>query len=490
MVLADLGSKVAVALRKMTQATVIDESVVKEMLMEICKALLQADVNVAQVKHLRENVTKNVDVEALAGGLNKRKMLEQAVCNELCSMLDPGKEPYAPKKKQANVIMFVGLQGCGKTTTCTKYAYMMKRKGFKCALVCADTFRAGAFDQLKQNATKAKIPFYGSYTETDPAVIAGEGTAKFKEEGYEIIIVDTSGRHMQEEALFEEMEQVASAVEPDDVVFVMDSSIGQAAHDQASAFKSKVSVGSVIITKLDGHAKGGGALSAVAATGAPITHVGTGEHIEDFEDFEVKSFVSRMLGKGNIAGLMEKMKAADVDLEKQAPEMMKRLTSGQWTLRDMREQFQAVLKMGPLGNIMNQFPGMSGLDFHDSGVRIKKWMTMMDSMTDAELDETKVLAPTRIIRIAQGSGHYPQEVVELLEQFKLMQTTMQKTMKKNKKLGKGGMDLHNMDAATVAQMMHKMNPQMLAHLGGQQGLEQMMQEMEKEEKKLNPNKRR
>ena len=175
MVLADLGSKVAVALRKMTQATVIDESVVKEMLMEICKALLQADVNVAQVKHLRENVTKNVDVEALAGGLNKRKMLEQAVCNELCSMLDPGKEPYAPKKKQANVIMFVGLQGCGKTTTCTKYAYMMKRKGFKCALVCADTFRAGAFDQLKQNATKAKIPFYGSYTETDPAVIAGRG---------------------------------------------------------------------------------------------------------------------------------------------------------------------------------------------------------------------------------------------------------------------------------------------------------------------------
>ena len=122
----------------------------------------------------------------------------------------------------------------------------------------------------------------------------------------------------------------------------------------------------MIITKLDGHAKGGGALSAVAATGAPVTHVGTGEHIDDFEDFEVKSFVSRMLGKGNIAGLMEKMKAADVDLEKQAPEMMKRLKTGKWTLRDMREQFQAVLKMGPLGNIMNQFPGMSGLDFHDS----------------------------------------------------------------------------------------------------------------------------
>jgi len=277
---------------------------------------------------------------------------------------------------------------------------------------------------------------------------------------------------------------VAQLTQPDDVVFVMASSIGQAAHEQAVAFKSKVSVGSVIITKLDGHAKGGGALSAVAATAAPITHVGTGEHIEDFEDFEVKSFVSRMLGKGNIAGLMEKMKQADVDLEKQAPEMMKRLTTGQWTLRDMREQFQAVLKMGPLGNIMNQFPGMSGLDFHESGVRIKKWMTMMDSMTDSELDETKMLVPSRILRISRGSGHHPHEVMELLEQFKLMQTTMQKTMKKNKKMGKGGMDLHNMDAATVAQMMHKMNPQMLAHLGGQAGLEQMMTEMEKEEKKL------
>ena len=164
--------------------------------------------------------------------------------------------------------------------------------------------------------------------------------------------------------------------------------------------------------------------------------------------------------------------------------MMKRLTTGQWTLRDMREQFQAVLKMGPLGNIMNQFPGMSGLDFHESGVRIKKWMTMMDSMNDAELDETKMLVSSRILRISRGSGHHPHEVMELLEQFKLMQTTMQKTMKKNKKMGKGGMDLHNMDAATVAQMMHKMNPQMLAHLGGQAGLEQMMTEMEKEEKKL------
>ena len=182
MVLAELGSKVAIALRKMTSATVIDQTVMNEMLAEICKALLQADVNVAQVKHLREQIKKNVDVESLASGMNKRKLLEQAVCNELCSMLDPGKEPYTPKKKQANVIMFVGLQGCGKTTTCTKYCYHYIKRGWKVAMVCADTFRAGAFDQLKQNAMKIKVPFYGSYTETDPVKIAADGVDKFKDE--------------------------------------------------------------------------------------------------------------------------------------------------------------------------------------------------------------------------------------------------------------------------------------------------------------------
>ena len=490
MVLQELGSKLTAALHKMQSVTVISEEVLDKMLKDIAAALLEADVNVRVVMELRKAIKTRANLEEESAGTNRRKMIQKAVVEELAGMLDPGVKAHEMKKGSPNVIMFVGLQGAGKTTTIAKFANHYLRKGFKCCMVCADTFRAGAYDQLRQNATKLRCPFYGSYTEADPVRIAQEGVDQFKAEKYEVIIVDTSGRHKQETALFEEMQEIRAAIEPQNVIFVLDATQGQAVHEQASSFHEAIDIGSVVITKLDGHAKGGGALSAVAATGAPVTHVGTGEHIDDFEDFEVKSFVSRMLGKGNIAGLMEKMKAADVDLEKQAPEMMKRLTSGNWTLRDMREQFQAVLKMGPLGNIMNQFPGMSGLDFHESGVRIKKWMTMMDSMTDAELDETKVLAPTRIIRIAQGSGHYPQEVVELLEQFKLMQTTMQKTMKKNKKLGKGGMDLHNMDAATVAQMMHKMNPQMLAHLGGQQGLEQMMQEMEKEEKKINPNKRR
>ncbi len=170
----------------------------------------------------------------------------------------------------------------------------------------------------------------------------------FKKEGQEIIIVDTSGRHKQEASLFEEMQQIAAAVSPDEVVFVLDSSIGQAAHDQATAFKEAVSVGSVIMTKLDGHAKGGGALSAVAATESPIVFIGTGEHFDDFEVFEVRSFVSRLLGLGDVGGLMNAIK--DAGLDKQ-PELYQKLSQGVFTLRDMYEQFQNVMKMGPLGKV-------------------------------------------------------------------------------------------------------------------------------------------
>ena len=168
-------------------------------------------------------------------------------------------------------------------------------------MVCADTFRAGAYDQLKQNATKLRCPFYGSYTEADPVAIAAEGVAQFRKEKYEVIIVDTSGRHRQEAALFEEMQEIRVAIEPDNVVFVLDATQGQAVHEQATSFHEAIDIGSVVVTKLDGHAKGGGALSAVAATGAPILFLGSGEHFDDFEPFVARSFVSRLLGMGDMS---------------------------------------------------------------------------------------------------------------------------------------------------------------------------------------------
>lgn len=244
MVLQDLGSRLTKALQAMQAHMTIDEKVLDVCLKDIATALLQADVNVKQVSNLRQGIKKRVNIEQLAAGLNKQRVIEKAVFDELCEMLDSGVDPKKMelKKGKASVVMFVGLQGSGKTTSCTKYAYHHKKKGWKPALVCADTFRAGAFDQLKQNSTKAQIPFYGSYKETDPAVIAQQGVQRFRDEGRDLIIVDTSGRHKQEASLFEEMRQVAAAVTPDLVIFVMDGSIGQAAFDQARAFKESVEV--------------------------------------------------------------------------------------------------------------------------------------------------------------------------------------------------------------------------------------------------------
>ncbi|GLD69055.1 signal recognition particle 54 kDa protein, partial [Lates japonicus] len=322
MVLADLGRKITSALRSLSNATIINEEVLNAMLKEVCAALLEADVNIKLVKQLRENVKSAIDLEEMASGLNKRRMIQHAVFKELVKLVDPGVKAWTPTKGKNNVIMFVGLQGIGKTTTCSK---------------------------LKQNATKARIPFYGSYTEMDPVVIASEGVEKFKGENFEIIIVDTSGRHKQEDSLFEEMLQVSNAVQPDNIVYVMDASIGQACESQAKAFKDKVDVASVIVTKLDGHAKGGGALSAVAATRSPIIFIGTGEHIDDFEPFKTQPFISKLLGMGDIEGLIDRVNELKLDDNE---ELIDKLKHGQFTLRDMYEQFQNIMKMGPFGQIM------------------------------------------------------------------------------------------------------------------------------------------
>jgi signal recognition particle subunit SRP54 len=237
MVLNELGGRITSALASMASAMVIDEAALDACLKDICAALLQADVNVRLVSALRQGVKRRVNVEELASGISRRRVIEKAVFDELCAMLDGGasssvqqdesdddddnrapsssnrrgRQRFAPqpsrdvsrlghvslRKGKPAVVMFVGLQGSGKTTTCTKFAWWHKKKGWKPALVCADTFRAGAFDQLKQNATKAQIPFYGSYSETDPAVIAEQGVEMFRKEGRDLIIVDTSGRHKQ-----------------------------------------------------------------------------------------------------------------------------------------------------------------------------------------------------------------------------------------------------------------------------------------------------
>ncbi|KAG5523294.1 hypothetical protein RHGRI_035192 [Rhododendron griersonianum] len=489
MVLAQLGGSISRAIQQMSNATVIDEKALNDCLNEITRALLQSDVQFKLVRDMQTNIKKIVNLDDLAAGHNKRKIIQQAIFNELCKMLDPGKPSFAPKKGKTNVVMFVGLQGSGKTTTCTKYAYYHQKKGWKPALVCADTFRAGAFDQLKQNATKAKIPFYGSYTESDPVKIAVEGVERFKDENCDLIIVDTSGRHKQEASLFEEMRQVSEATRPDLVIFVMDSSIGQAAFDQAQAFKQSVAVGAVIITKMDGHAKGGGALSAVAATKSPVIFIGTGEHMDEFEVFDVKPFVSRLLGMGDLSGFMDKIKEV-VPMDQQ-PELLQKLSEGNFTLRVMYEQFQNLLKMGPIGQVFSMLPGFSA-DLMPKGhekegqAKIKRYMTMMDSMTNQgntrlpvlELDNSnpKLMNESRMMRIARGSGRPVREVMELFEEYKRIAKAWS-NMKGLGKMAKKG-DMSSLSRNMNAQQMSKaLPPQMLKQFGGMGGLQNLMKQM-------------
>ncbi|KAL8151253.1 hypothetical protein V2J09_021061 [Rumex salicifolius] len=486
MVLAQLGGSITRALQQMSNATIIDEKVLNECLNEITRALLQSDVQFKLVRDMQTNIKKIVNLDDLAAGHNKRKIIQQAVFNELCKILDAGKPSFTPKKGKPSVViimlmmMFDTLLGSGKTTTCTKYAYYHQKKGWRPALVCADTFRAGAFDQLKQNATKAKIPFYGSYTESDPVKIAEEGVERFKKENCDLIIVDTSGRHKQEAALFEEMRQVSEAAKPDLVIFVMDSSIGQAAFDQAQAFKQSVAVGAVIITKMDGHAKGGGALSAVAATKSPVIFIGTGEHMDEFETFDVKPFVSRLLGMGDWSGFMDKIQEV-VPMDQQ-PELLQKLSEGNFTLRIMYEQFQNILKMGPIGQIFSMLPGFSkelmpaGQE-KESQAKIKRYMTMMDSMTNEELDSSnpKMFNESRLMRIARGSGRPILEVMGMLEEYKRLAKIWSKM--KGLKIPKSG-EMSALSRNMNAQHMGKvLPPQMLKQIGGMSGLQSLMKQM-------------
>jgi signal recognition particle subunit SRP54 len=352
--------------------------------------------------------------------------------------------------------------------------------------------------QLKQNATKLRVPFYGSYTLADPVAIAEDGVAQFKRERYEVIIVDTSGRHLQEASLFAEMQEISAAVQPDNVILVMDATQGQAVYDQASAFSAAVAVGSVIVTKLDGHAKGGGALSAVAATQSPILFTGTGEHFEDLDPFYPESFISKLLGFGDVRGLMEAMKGTDDDKKKQE-EMLEKMSKGEFTLRMMYAQFEKVMSMGSFGKLAGMIPGMpdyllpgggaGGAADQESTRRLRKFMIIMDSMNAAELDCKVDLhkkydenVTSRIRRIAAGSGCHPKEIMMLLQAHKQFEGMISK-------MGKSGMIGNKQAQAKQAQLaaqmsknpklmqqrLNQMDPRVIQQMGGRDAVMAMMQ---------------
>ncbi|MEM4202219.1 MAG: signal recognition particle protein Srp19, partial [Candidatus Hadarchaeum sp.] len=288
---------------------------------------------------------------------------------------------------------------------------------------CADTYRPGAYEQLSQLGQQVGVEVFGDPGSSDSISLAKEGVKRFKKERAELIIVDTAGRHRREEALMREMQEIAKAVEPDEIMLVIDGTIGQQAKEQAAAFKQATPIGSILVTKLDGTAKGGGALSAVAATGAPIKFIGVGEHIEDLEPFVPEKFVARLLGMGDIETLLQKIEEVAKE-EKLKPADMKAMMAGKITLRDVYDQLEALSKMGPLRKIMQMIPGV-GVSLPEEQMRVgeeklRRFKYIMQSMTPQELEDPKIMNSSRIRRVARGSGTTEAEVRELLKQYEMM----------------------------------------------------------------------
>src|SRR6056297_1691032 len=386
------------------------------------------------------------------GGTSARDHVLKIVYEELVELV--GDSTELPLESQT--IMLAGLQGSGKTTSAAKMAWWFSKKGLRPAVVQTDTFRPGAYDQAKQMCERAEVDFYGDPDESDPVKIARDGLEATSEA--EVHIVDTAGRHALEDDLIDEIEEIESTAAPDRSLLVLDAAIGQGAKDQAQRFEDAVGVDGVAITKLDGTAKGGGALTAVNETDSSIAFLGTGETVQDIERFEPNSFISRLLGMGDLKQLaerveraMEETQAEDDDWD---PEQM---LEGEFTLKDMQKQMEAMNNMGPLDQVMDMIPGMGGglMDqLPDDAMdvtqdRMRKFDVAMDSMTEEELENPRVIGQERVERIARGSGVDPESIRELLEQHKMMERTikqfqgmgdgdMQRMMKKLQQQGGGG----------------------------------------------------
>ena len=427
-----VGSTLHESLKRLLRLPLVDEAAVKELVKDLQRTLLQADVNVQLVLNLSKRIEDRALHEQLPPGISRREHVVKVVYDELTKLLGekPAKLPIETGK--TNILMLVGIQGSGKTTGSVKMARFLRKRGIKTAVVCTDTYRPGALAQLKQLAATVGIPIYGEEDGADPVKIAKTGVETFKGTGYEAIIVDTAGRHKDEVSLIKEMKETAAAVNPDQIIMVIDGTIGQQAAAQARGFHEATGIGAIYIAKLDGSAKGGGALSAVVATSAPIIFIGTGEKVEDIELFDPPRFVGRLLGMGDIQGLVDKFREAEVTVtEKKA----KAILSGKFTLTDMYEQMEAVKKLGPLGKVLKMIPGGVGYDVPDSMIqtteeRIKSWRTILQSMTKTERDNPKILNPSRVRRISRGSGRSEKEVKEMIQHYDMTRKMMKTLMRR------------------------------------------------------------
>jgi signal recognition particle subunit SRP54 len=415
MVLEKLGDSLRRAVRRIVGATHVDETLVKEVVKDIQRAMIQADVNVKLVLRLTKEVERRALTEKPPAGMTAREHTVKIIYEELVDLMGETRE--LPMKNQR--IMMCGLYGSGKTTTIGKLAKHLQKRGLKVGLIAADVHRPAAYDQLSQIAEQIHVPIYGDRDEKKADKVLKKGLDKFDD--YEVIIIDTSGRHSLEDDLIGELKRMAKIAKPDEIVLVLDATIGQQAGPQARAFHEAVGVTGVVVSKIDGAAKGGGALSAVAETDADIMFVGTGEKLDDFERYDSARFISRMLGMGDLETLMEK--AGEVLDEEKAEKIAKKMLSGKFNLKDMYDQMEALTKMGPLQKLFSMMPGMPGKlseeQIIDTQRRLKKFKVIMNSMTSEELENPRMIKSSRVMRIAKGSGTNPKDVRELIKQYNM-----------------------------------------------------------------------
>jgi signal recognition particle subunit SRP54 len=420
----------------------LSEADVNTAMREVRMALLEADVALPVVKDFVNRVKERAVGAEVAKSLRPGQMVVKIVHEELVETLgEPGRLSFSGSTRP-HVIMLVGLQGSGKTTTAAKLAVHLRRDGREPYLIAADTYRPAAVDQVVTLGRQINVRVYEEGTSAKPADIVTRGLKAAKEAGADVVIVDTAGRLQIDDSLMSELEEIKRRSTPAEVLLVADSMTGQEAVNIAQGFDERVGLTGLILTKVDGDARGGAAISMRAVAKVPIKFLGTGEKIDGFEVFHPDRLVDRILGMGDVMSLIEK--AEEAYDEREAEKLQEKLLKNQFTLQDFLEQLQKVRKMGSITQLMGMIPGMSRIQLKNQinedevEARIKKVEAIINSMTKAERGNPKVLNASRRRRIATGSGVQVRDVNEVLKQFRQMQDMMSQ-LRRGKMPGMPGM---------------------------------------------------
>jgi len=418
MAFESLTEKLSATFKRLRGKGHLSEADVKEAMKEIKMALLEADVNFKVVKQFVASVTERAVGSDVLESLTPGQMIVKIVNEELTALMGSGNEKLKISSTPPTVVMLVGLQGAGKTTNGAKLAGLMKKQGKRPLLVACDIYRPAAIHQLEVVGEQLGVPVF-QMGQIDPVEIAKAAVEHAKKHGNDLVFLDTAGRLHVDNELMDELGRIKAAVNPTEIMLVVDAMIGQDAVTAAKAFDDALDLTGVFLTKLDGDARGGAALSIRAVTGKPIKFAGIGEKLDGIEAFHPDRMASRILGMGDVLSLIEKAQQ-NID-EKKAAEQMERLRKNKFTLADFYDQLVQFKSMGSMQDIMSMMPGMSGKNFTVDEKGLAKTEAIILSMTPAERENPSILGSSRKKRIAAGSGTQVSDINRLLKQFDLMQ---------------------------------------------------------------------